>query len=85
MAQPVALVTGATEGIGRAIAFALGQAGYAVGVCARTPSKLRILLDDLAAAGIRAAGHPGDVGLEADAHEVVLRVVAALGPIEDAA
>lgn len=82
MAQPVALVTGATEGIGRAIAFALGKAGYAVGVCARTPSKLRILLDDLAAAGIRAAGHPGDVGLESDARDVVQRVVAALGPVD---
>lgn len=82
MAQPVALVTGATEGIGRAIAFALGTAGYAIGACARTPSKLRILLDDLAATGIRAAGHPGDVGLESDAHEVVRQVVAALGPVD---
>jgi NADP-dependent 3-hydroxy acid dehydrogenase YdfG len=82
MSQPVALVTGATEGIGRAIAFALGKAGYAVGVCARTPSKLRILLDDLKAAGIRAAGHPGDVGLEADVLGVVKAVVAALGPID---
>ena len=31
-----ALVTGATQGIGRATAFALGRAGYRVGVCART-------------------------------------------------
>lgn len=82
MSQPVALVTGATEGIGRAIAFALGKAGYAVGVCARTPSKLRTLLDDLQAAGIRAAGYPGDVGLEADVLGVVNAVVGALGPVD---
>jgi 3-oxoacyl-[acyl-carrier protein] reductase len=82
MPQPTALVTGATEGIGRAIAFALGHAGYAVGVCARTPSKVRTLLDDLAAAGIRAAGHPGDVGLEADIRDVVAQVTGRLGPID---
>jgi 3-oxoacyl-[acyl-carrier protein] reductase len=76
------LVTGATEGIGRAIAFALGHAGYQVGVCARTPSKLRLLLDDLAAAGIRAAGHPGDVGIEVDARNVVQQISAVLGPVD---
>lgn len=82
MPQATALVTGATEGIGRAIAFALGHAGYAVGVCARTPSKLRTLLEDLSAAGIRAVGHPGDVGLEADARNVVAQVTGQLGPID---
>lgn len=82
MTSPVALVTGATEGIGRAIAFALGHAGYKVGVCARTPSKLRVLLDALAAAGIRAAGHPGDVGLEADARNVVAQITSVLGPVD---
>ena len=42
-----AFVTGATEGIGRATAFALGKAGYRVGVCARTESRVRQLLQDL--------------------------------------
>lgn len=82
MSQPVALVTGATEGIGRATAFALGRAGYAVGVCARTPSKLRMLLDELTAAGIRAVGQPGDVGLEADVRGIVDRITAELGPVD---
>jgi NADP-dependent 3-hydroxy acid dehydrogenase YdfG len=82
MSQPTALITGATEGIGRAIAFTLGGAGYAVGVCARTPSRLRALLDELAAANIRAAGHPGDVGLEGDAAAVVAKVAGALGPVD---
>ena len=80
--MPTALITGATEGIGRAIAFALGRAGYQVGVCARTPSKLRTLLDELAAAGITAAGYPADVGLEADVATLMSHLTTALGPID---
>jgi len=80
--MPTALVTGATEGIGRAIAFGLGRAGYAVGVCARTPSKLRTLLDDLRAAGITAHGVPADVGLESDVATMVDDIARALGPVD---
>ena len=42
-----ALVTGATEGIGRAIAVALGRAGYRVGICARTAGKVQEVLAEL--------------------------------------
>ncbi len=80
--MPTALITGATEGIGRATAFALGRAGYQVGVCARTPSKLRALLDELAAGGITAAGYPADVGLEADVATLFSHLTATLGPID---
>jgi len=80
--MPTALITGATEGIGRAIAFGLGKAGYHVGVTARTPSRIRALLDELAAAGITAAGYPADVGLASDVDGAVAAVVAALGPID---
>jgi 3-oxoacyl-[acyl-carrier protein] reductase len=80
--MPTALVTGATEGIGRAIAFALGEAGYKVGVCARTPSRLRALLDDLKAAGIEAAGHPCDVSAPADVEAMVAEVTGPLGPVD---
>ncbi len=77
-----ALITGATEGIGRAIAHTLGKAGYAIGVCARTPSRLRILLDELIGAGITAAGFPGDVGIEYDAARIHEHVSGALGPVD---
>lgn len=80
--MPIALITGATEGIGRATAFALGRAGYALGVCARTPSKLRALLDDLRHAGYPAHGHPADVGLESDVKTLIAEVGAALGAID---
>ena len=77
-----ALVTGATEGIGRAIAFALGAAGHQVGVCARTPTKVDALLQDLATAGITAAGLPCDVGDPAQVAALVAHVTARLGPVD---
>ncbi len=58
MPSAIALVTGATSGIGRATAFALGRAGYRVGVCARTPARVDGLLGDLRAEGIDAPAEP---------------------------
>lgn len=77
-----ALVTGATEGIGRATAFALGRAGWRVGVCARTAAKVEALVQALKAAGIDAAGRAGDVAAEADAQAIVADVARALGPVD---
>src|SRR3954467_4325953 len=60
--SPTAIITGATEGIGRATAFALGRAGYKIGALARTEPKVRQLIADLKAEGIEAAGASADVG-----------------------
>jgi 3-oxoacyl-[acyl-carrier protein] reductase len=76
-----ALVTGATHGIGRATAFALGHAGYRVGVCARTAPQVAALVDELRAAGIEAAGRAGDVSDPGDAAAIVQHLAAALGEI----
>jgi 3-oxoacyl-[acyl-carrier protein] reductase len=81
-APGTALVTGATGGIGRATAFALGRAGYRVGACARTASAVDALVGDLRAAGIAAAGSAGDVGREADADRILVEVEQALGPVD---
>lgn len=77
-----ALVTGATEGIGRAIAFALGRAGHRVGICARTGSKVQDVLAALAAEGIEAAGIAADVGGESEVRAAVAHVTGRLGPVE---
>lgn len=58
------IVTGATEGIGRAIAFALGRRGAKVAVCARTASKVTSLVRELEEAKIDAIGTRCDVADE---------------------
>jgi 3-oxoacyl-[acyl-carrier protein] reductase len=77
-----ALVTGATEGIGRATAFALGRAGYRVGVCARTESRVRQLVEDLRGEGIEAAGATADVGVPDQVARMVADVSRAIGEID---
>ncbi|HEU4681264.1 MAG TPA: SDR family NAD(P)-dependent oxidoreductase [Gemmatimonadales bacterium] len=77
-----ALITGATEGIGRATAFALGRAGYRVGVCARTQSKVRSLIQELEREGIKAAGGPADVSDPGQSSRVVEEITRALGEID---
>lgn len=82
MPTSIALVTGATAGIGRATAFALGRAGYRVGVCARTAGPVDALVAELRAEGITAAGRAADVG-HAEAVEALVGVVTAeLGPVD---
>jgi NAD(P)-dependent dehydrogenase (short-subunit alcohol dehydrogenase family) len=75
------LVTGATQGIGRATAFAFGRAGFRVGVCARTGPKVEALVAELRAEGIEAAGAGADVADPEQVRSAVARVVEQLGEI----
>jgi len=79
MPNPTALVTGATQGIGRATALALGHAGYRVGVIARTEQKIRALVTHLKEEGIEAAGAAADVGVPEPVARAVETLSRALG------
>src|SRR5439155_22254487 len=63
----VALVTGASQGIGRDAALALAEAGSKVAVAARTEEKLATLVSEIAATGGEAFAVKMDV---ADAEQV---------------
>ncbi|MGA2508658.1 MAG: 3-oxoacyl-[acyl-carrier-protein] reductase [Candidatus Acidiferrales bacterium] len=63
----VALVTGASQGIGRATSLALSEAGAKVAVAARSADKLASLVAEIEAAGGAALAVPMDV---ADAAQV---------------
>jgi 3-oxoacyl-[acyl-carrier protein] reductase len=63
----VALVTGASQGIGRATSLALAEAGAKVAVAARNAEKLASLVGEIEAAGGEALAVPMDV---ADAAQV---------------
>jgi NAD(P)-dependent dehydrogenase (short-subunit alcohol dehydrogenase family) len=58
----VAVVTGGSSGIGRAIAGALAHAGASVVVVARKESELAATVEELVADGCRAAWVSGDLG-----------------------
>ncbi len=77
-----ALVTGATEGIGRATALALGQAGYRVGICSRSGEKVEATLAELRAQGVTAAGAAADVADPDQVRHLVDQVRGALGEID---
>jgi 3-oxoacyl-[acyl-carrier protein] reductase len=68
----VALVTGASRGIGRAIAWALADAGYRVAVNYRTgESEARDLVERIAAAGRQALAVKADVAIPEAAETLV--------------
>lgn len=78
----VALVTGASRGIGYHVARGLAEAGWDVACVARDANRLRDLTDSLLAHGHRALALAMDVADERGAPEVVDRVTKELGPIE---
>jgi 3-oxoacyl-[acyl-carrier protein] reductase len=78
--ERVALVTGASRGIGRAIAIALSAEGAAVAVNYRSNrAQAEEVVAEIAAAGGQAVAVSADVADYAQAHELVQQTIAQLG------
>ncbi len=77
-----ALVTGASRGLGRAIALAFGKAGANVACVARSADKLKETVDAVVAAGGVAEAFTCDVSQSSSVDEVVDKVVARFGGLQ---
>ena len=78
----VALVTGASQGIGRACALKLAASGATVAVSARNQEKLVELVNQIVAAGGKAAAFPLDVGDEEQIKTAFKAVLGQFGKID---
>jgi len=78
----VALVTGASSGIGAGLARMLARQGAAVALVARREAALRKVADEIEADGGTALVAPADIGRDEDLDALVRRVRAELGPVD---
>ena len=82
LAGKVALVTGASSGIGAAAATALAEAGATVAMIARRKERLDALAGRIEAAGGKAIAVPGDVADEQVAQRVVTETLRQFGRLD---
>ncbi len=78
----VALVTGASRGLGRAMALALAAAGADLALAARSAADLQRTAEAAAERGVRAEVFPVDMRKPEDIHALVNGAVAAFGRID---
>src|SRR5438552_182708 len=78
----VALVTGASQGIGRACALKLAAAGAAVAVAARNQNKLNELVNEITAANGKAAAFALDVCDEEQIKSAIKAAITQFGKID---
>ena len=76
------LVTGATRGIGRAIALRLAAEGADIVLCARGPDEVASQADAFRAAGVRAHGFAIDITTEGAADRAVAQAIGAFGRLD---
>lgn len=77
-----ALVTGASRGLGRALASALAAAGARVVLVARHAAPLSIVVEEIRAAGGAAYAVVADIGDKDATHRIAGQAAALVGPID---
>lgn len=82
MTKPIALITGAAQGIGRATAGAFAQAGYDLALVDLSEASLAEVQAEAAAAGAEALAIGADVASEADWIRVTAAVSARFGRLQ---
>ncbi len=82
MKDKIVLITGASSGIGRALAFAFGREGASIVICARKADALQVVSDELRQAGITVLALTADVSVERDVQQLIEQTVARFGRLD---
>lgn len=82
VSMEVVVITGASAGVGRAVARLFGSKGASVGLLARGQSRLEATQREIEALGGKAIAIPTDVSQSEQVENAARRVEAELGPID---
>ncbi len=82
MKNNVIIITGATSGIGRALAFEFGKQGAHVVINGRRQIELKTVEDLLVKNGVQALAIVGDVSTEADCKRIIDKAIERFGKID---
>src|SRR3954466_9194414 len=82
MPDRVAVVTGASSGIGDATAKALAREGYAVALAARREERINELAEEISSSGGKALAVPTDVAAQAAAASLIQSTNSELGSVD---
>jgi NAD(P)-dependent dehydrogenase (short-subunit alcohol dehydrogenase family) len=78
----VAMITGATKGLGRALAFAFAKSGYRLAICARGEEQLKEVKDKLEGVGAEVIAIKADTSNEQDVDRFVSVVENVFGAVD---
>ena len=82
MRNKIVVITGASSGIGKALAYEFGRKGSHVVLAARNLKELEIIVEDLGSQGIKALAVKTDVTSEADCRHLIDAAISTFGHID---
>lgn len=78
----IAIVTGGSKGIGRAIALAYAKAGADVVICSRTKEDLEKVVEEIKTIGRRALAVPTNVSIKSEVDNLMEKAVKEFGTVD---
>ncbi len=82
MTNKVVIITGASSGIGHALAVVFGKAGASIVICGRKADTLTKVADELHQANIPCLASVADVSIETDMQRLIQETIAQFGRID---